>query len=115
MIFITWDDWGGWYDHVVPPNVEDWDPSWAQHHSDEYKTYVGDQFRYGSRVPCLVVGPYAKPGYISHQLNSHVSIPAYIEGLLGLQPLTGRDDASNGMSDCFNYTQTPIPPYQGSY
>lgn len=115
MIFITWDDWGGWYDHVVPPSVEDWDPSWAQHHSDEYKSYLGDQYRYGSRVPCLVVGPYAKPGYISHQLNSHVSIPGYVETLFGLAPLTGRDDASSAMGDCYNYSQTPNPPYQGSY
>src|SRR6266446_8464095 len=56
-IFITWDDWGGWFDHVNPPNVEQW--------SD------GTQFRYGSRVGCLVLSPYAKSGYISGMLHSH--------------------------------------------
>jgi hypothetical protein len=43
VVFITWDDWGGCADHVNPPNVERW--------SD------GTQFRYGSRVPCLVLSP----------------------------------------------------------
>ena len=59
-IFITWDDWGGWFDHVDPPQVEAWTD--------------GTQFRYGSRVPCLVLGPYAKRGHISKSLLSHVSL-----------------------------------------
>jgi phospholipase C len=49
-IFITWDDWGGWYDHVTPPEVEKWTD--------------GTQFRHGTRVGCLVLSPYAKAGYI---------------------------------------------------
>lgn len=92
-IFVTWDDWGGWYDHVDPANVEQW--------SD------GTQFRYGSRVPCLVLSPYAKPGYISHQLNSHVSLVKFCETIFGLQPLNTRDATANGMSDCFDFAQAP--------
>jgi phospholipase C len=111
MIFLTWDDWGGWYDHVTPPNIETWNHAHAQTVHDMYKSYDGQQFRYGSRVPCLVIGPYAKPGYVSSQLNSHVSIPKFVADNFGLQPLTGRDAASNGMTDCFDYTQTPLPPY----
>ncbi|MDQ2713473.1 MAG: hypothetical protein M3Z08_01040 [Chloroflexota bacterium] len=95
-IFITWDDWGGWYDHVEPANVEQW--------SD------GTQFRYGSRVGCLLLSPYAKGGYISKALHSHVSLVKCCETLFGLQPLNARDAASDDMSDCFAFTQPPAPP-----
>src|SRR5262249_51229068 len=50
-IFVTWDDWGGWYDHVMPQPIDAWGP--------------------GPRVPLLVISPYAKPGYISHQQAEH--------------------------------------------
>ena len=59
-VFITWDDWGGWFDHVDPPELEKWTD--------------GTQFRCGSRVPCLVLSPYAKRGYISKNVHSHVSL-----------------------------------------
>ncbi|MBA2284518.1 MAG: hypothetical protein H0W02_03450 [Ktedonobacteraceae bacterium] len=95
-IFITWDDWGGWYDHVEPANVEQW--------SD------GTQFRYGNRVGCLVLSPYAKSGYISKALHSHVSLIKCCETLFGLKPLNARDAASDDMSDCFAFTQQPAPP-----
>lgn len=95
-IFITWDDWGGWYDHVVPPNVESWTD--------------GTQFRYGSRVGCLVLGPYAKRGHISHVLYSHVSLVKFCEKTFGLSPLNARDKAAGDMSDCFDFTQPPGPP-----
>jgi phospholipase C len=108
-IFITWDDWGGWYDHVDPPVVETWDHSYAQRPEDEFTQFDGQPFRYGSRVPCLVVGPYAKPGYISSQLNSHVSLVKFCTTTFGLDSLTDRDAASNGMSDCIDLTQTPNP------
>jgi phospholipase C len=110
MIVVTWDDWGGWYDHVTPPNVEKWDPTHAQHPLDAYPQYAGQQWRYGSRVPCLVVGPYAKRGHVSHQLNSHASIPRLIEDLFSLPHLNTRDASSNGLSDCYDLTQTPNKP-----
>ena len=95
-IFITWDDWGGWYDHVVPPNVEAWTD--------------GTQFRYGSRVGCLVLSPYVKRGYISHVLHSHVSLVKFCETTFGLSPINARDKAADDMSDCFDFTQPPAPP-----
>jgi phospholipase C len=91
-IFITWDDWGGWYDH-----------------EDEFSEFDGDPFRYGSRVPCLVVGPFSKPGHLSHQLNSHVSLVKFCVTTYGLDPLTDRDAAANGMTDCFDFSQSPNP------
>jgi phospholipase C len=109
-IFITWDDWGGWFDHVDPAVVETWDSSRAQHPTEAYPEFDGDPFRYGSRVGCLALSPYAKQGYLSHQLNSHVSLLKFCETVFGLPALNQRDDQSNGMSDCFDFGQQPLPP-----
>ncbi len=109
MIFVTWDDWGGWYDHVEAPNVETWDSRRAQRPADAFPEFDGEQFRYGSRVGCLAIGPYAKPGFISHQLNSHVSLVRFCQSNFGLPPLNTRDGSSNAMTDCFDYTQHPNP------
>jgi Phosphoesterase family len=60
-IFITWDDWGGWADHVKPQRLSNWAGGGP-------KGYRGSQFRYGPRVPCLVLSPYAKQGINSKPL-----------------------------------------------
>jgi len=109
-IFITWDDWGGWYDHVEPPVAEQWQSQHAQRPSDAFPEFNGDPFRYGSRVGCLVLSPYAKSGYISHQLNSHVSIVRFCQKTFNLPPLNQRDGSSNAMSDCFDFNQHPLGP-----
>jgi phospholipase C len=109
-IFITWDDWGGWYDHVEPAVVETWDSAQAQRAADAFPEFDGQPFRYGSRVPCLVLSPYAKSGHLSHQLNSHVSLVRFCQENFGLPPLNRRDAGSNGMSDCFDFAQPPLPP-----
>lgn len=96
VIFITWDDWGGWFDHVDPPIAEHWKD--------------GTQFRYGSRVGCLVLGPYAKQGHISHLRHSHISLVKFCETTFGLKPLNARDTAADDMSDCFDFTRAPAPP-----
>lgn len=95
-IFITWDCWGGWYDHVInPPEVEKWTD--------------GTQFRYGGRVGCIVVSPYTKSGYISHVLHSHISTVKFIETLFGLNAINQRDKSADDFSDCFDFTQKPLP------
>lgn len=109
-IFITWDDWGGWFDHVDPPIVETWDSSHAQRVEDAFPQFNGQPFRYGSRVPCLVISPFAKSGYISRELHSHISLVKFCETCFGLPPLNERDRAASGMSDCFNFDQGPLPP-----
>ena len=93
---LVYDDWGGWFDHVVPPNVQSWTD--------------GTQFRYGSRVGCLVLGPYARRGHISKVLHSHVSLLKFCEATFGLLPLNKRDKAADDMSDCFDFQQPPAPP-----
>jgi phospholipase C len=95
-IFITWDDWGGWYDHVNPPEVEKWTD--------------GTQFRYGGRVPCLVLSPYAKAGFISHARHSHVSLVRFCENAFGLPSLNARTAADDGMAECFDFAQKPLAP-----
>jgi phospholipase C len=95
-IFITWDDWGGWWDHVTPPQLEKWRD--------------GSQFRYGGRVGCLVLSPYARSAHVSHAEVSHVSVVKFCEHQFGLGSLNARTDAADAMSDCFDFSQNPLPP-----
>lgn len=95
-VFLVWDDWGGFYDHVEPPVVE--------------KMEDGTPFRYGYRVPCIVISPYARSGYISHTLYSHVSLLRFAETIFGLEPLTERDAHTSDMLDCFDFEQPALPP-----
>ena len=108
-IFITWDDWGGWYDHVDAPLKDTWKnggPAGAQ--------YANTQFSYGPRVGCLVLSPYAKKGYVSKAFHSHVSLIKFCETTFGVAPLNARDAASDDMSDCFDFKQTPLPAPVGT-
>lgn len=110
-IFITWDDWGGWDDHVDPPNVEQWkhDPQHPEWDGNR-PAWNGTQFRYGSRVGCLVLSPYAKSGYISSVLHSHVSLIKFCETRFGLPPLNARTADADDMSDCFDFARQPAAP-----
>jgi phospholipase C len=96
VLFLVWDDWGGFYDHMEPPTVEPWKD--------------GTPYRYGHRVPCLVISPYARSGYVSHALYSHVSLLHFAERILGLEPLTERDANASDMLDCFDFEQPALPP-----
>jgi phospholipase C len=94
-IIITWDDWGGWYDHVAPKVVND-GTSW------------GSGYVYGFRVPLIVVSPYARAGYISHATHDFGSILKFIEDTFSLPSLGYADAAADNLSDCFNFSQAPI-------
>jgi phospholipase C len=89
-IFIAWDDWGGFYDHVSPPKV--------------------DEFGYGLRVPALVISPYAKQGYIDHTTYSFESWLRLVEERYGVSPMTSRDAQGNDMISAFDFTQQPRQP-----
>jgi phospholipase C len=88
-IFVTWDDFGGWYDHVPPPQV--------------------DGIGLGPRVPLLVISPYAKPGYISDAQGEFSSFDKFIEETFNLPSLGQRDSLANtsDLMDFFNFSQTP--------
>jgi phospholipase C len=88
-IFITWDDWGGFYDHVAPKVI--------------------NSYEYGFRVPLIVVSPYAKAKTISHATHDFGSILKFIEENFGLQSLGNADVSADDFSDCFDFSQTPLP------
>lgn len=88
-VFITWDDYGGFYDHVPPPQL--------------------DAFGLGMRVPCLVIGPYAKKGVVDHTTLEHSSILKFCETVYGLPAMTNRDAQSADFSEAFDFEQAPRP------
>jgi phospholipase C len=96
-IIVTWDDWGGWYDHVPPPKIINDGKSW------------GSGYVYGFRVPLIVISPYARPAYISHVNHDFGSILNFIEQVFRLKSL-GYADAHtvDDLSDCFSFAQTPL-------
>jgi phospholipase C len=94
-IILTWDDWGGWYDHVPPEAIAS-GSSW------------GAGYVYGFRVPMIVMSPYAKPAYISHVTHDFGSILKFIETTFSLPSLGYADAPADDLSDIFNFLQTPI-------
>ena len=109
VIFITWDDWGGWYDHVAPPIVAVGSGDW------------GAGYAYGFRVPLIVVSPYAKPAYVSHVQHDFGSILKFIEEVFNLPSLGYADAYADDLADCFQFTAKPnkfhwiAAPYGADY
>jgi phospholipase C len=89
-VFLTWDDFGGFYDHVAPDNV--------------------DQFGFGPRVPLIIISPFARKGFISHTMYEFSSFLRFAERRFDLAALTSRDTTANDMTDSFDFSQTPLPP-----
>ena len=89
VIILTWDDFGGLYDHVPPP----------------YR----DQFGLGIRVPFLIISPWAVQG-VYHTEVEFASVLRFMEETFRLPSLGGADKFANDMQDAFNYSQTPLPP-----
>lgn len=91
-IIVTYDEFGGFWDHVAPPsgpgsNSDRWGP--------------------GTRVPAIVISPYAKRGFIDSTVYDTTSITAFIEARFGLQPLGTRDQNANPLTNAFDFEQTP--------
>lgn len=91
-IFLTWDDWGGWYDHMAPPQV--------------------DGMGYGFRVPCLIVSPHAKHGVVDHTQADFTSTLKFIETVHSLQSLTTRDASAADLMEAFEFR--PSGPAQAT-
>jgi phospholipase C len=87
---LVYDDWGGWFDHVNPPQV--------------------DNFGYGLRVPGIMVSPYSKKGYIDNTQLDFTSILKFIEFNWGVEPLASRDTSANTFMNAFDFTQAARPP-----
>ena len=90
-IIIMWDESGGFYDHVTPPQV--------------------DNLGFGFRVPAIVISPWSRSGVVVHTQYDQTSPLALLETKFGLPALTPRDGSSNSMLDCFDFAQTPLPPH----
>lgn len=88
VVFLTWDDFGGFYDHVPPPVV--------------------DRFGFGPRVPLLIISPWVKKGHISHTTLEFSSLLKFVETRFGMSPLTQRDAGAHDMSDSFDFNQSPL-------
>lgn len=86
-ILVTWDDWGGFYDHVAPP--------------------IYNSYEFGFRVPLIVISPYAKQGYVSHETHDFGSILRFIEDTFDLPTLGYADSHADALEDCFDYFQPP--------
>ncbi|HYG98211.1 MAG TPA: alkaline phosphatase family protein [Terriglobales bacterium] len=82
-LIVLWDESGGWWDHVPPPQV--------------------DQEGYGMRVPLLVISPHAKRNYVSHVQLDNVSVLKFIQENWGLPPLNSRNQAATGLDDLFAF------------
>ncbi len=105
-IVVLWDDWGGWYDGVAPPQLD----------------FVG----LGIRVPCIIISPYARAGYVSHTQYEFGSVLKFIEETFGLPSLGPAsrgytDTRAHSLADSFDFKQKPrafqpIPaPYPPAY
>jgi phospholipase C len=96
-VVVVWDDWGGWYDHVAPPQLD----------------YTG----LGFRVPMLVVSPYAKAGYVSHTQYEFGSILKFVEDTFDLGRLGTTDKRATSISDVFDFNAAPrkFKPIRAKY
>ena len=103
-LFVTYDEHGGLFDHVPPPeacppgdmpaNVDPGDPA-------------GDFDRYGVRVPMMVVSPFAKKHFVSHEVYDHTSILRFVEARFVLPAITERDANARAPWDMFDFAGAP--------
>ena len=89
-IVLTWDDFGGFYDHVPPPHV--------------------DLYGLGPRVPTIIISPWVKPGYIDSRTYEFSSVLKFAERVYDLPTLHERDARANDMLGAFDFDQEPNPP-----
>jgi phospholipase C len=85
----TYDDWGGWYDHVRPPRV--------------------DAYGYGFRAPAILVSPYARKGYVDSTTLDFTSMLKFIEQNWSLKPLASRDRSAKTFMNAFDFAAAPRP------
>ncbi|HEX3765411.1 MAG TPA: alkaline phosphatase family protein [Kofleriaceae bacterium] len=101
VILFTMDDFGGWYDHVAPPRQYGLDPA--------------HPYGLGFRLPLIVISPYARPGFVFHEVSEQASIPRFIERVFGAPALSTLDPAAqdgeaNDLLGALDFAQAPLPP-----
>jgi len=105
-MFLTYDEHGGYYDHVAPPAAPKPDNIAPMLQPGDTPAAFD---RYGIRVPAMVISPYAKKHYVSHTVYDHTSILHFIETRFGLPTLTNRDKAADPMLGMFDFTKASNP------
>lgn len=103
VLVISYDEWGGFFDHVRPPRFP-----------DDHNSAPGgpnDHGQAGFRVPTIVFGPQARRGYVGHQVYDHTSVLKMVEWRFGLAPLTARDRAARNLAEVLDFSAPrPAPP-----
>jgi phospholipase C len=99
-MFLTYDEAGGFFDHVPPPNT-----CVARQQDSKF-------FELGTRVPLIAISPWARRHYVSKTVHQHTSITRFIEAVFGLGALTARDANSDALLDMFDFAcpPAPVPP-----
>jgi phospholipase C len=117
VLIITWDEHGGFFDHAIPPAaVAPGDTTPTDSHNQHGFTFQ----QYGPRVPAVVISPWIPKNTVDHRLYDHSSIPATVEKLFGMAPLTERDAAANTLLPLFSLDEprsdapTTLPSPMGS-
>jgi phospholipase C len=90
VIIVTYDENGGFWDHVAPPKVDRWGP--------------------GARVPTVIISPFARAGFVDHTVYDTTSILAFIEHRWGLLPLGARDGAAADLRNAFDFGLGGVAP-----
>ena len=90
LLIVTFDEWGGFFDHVPPPAAPDVKPEYAQR---------------GFRVPCLLISPFARRRRVAHGVYDHTSILKLVEWRWGLEPLSVRDAQANNIASALDFSK----------
>jgi phospholipase C len=93
LLIVTFDEWGGFFDHVTPPAANDVKPEYQQR---------------GFRVPCLLISPFARRGFVAHGVYDHTSILRLVEWRWGLAPLSTRDAGANNLAGALDFSHRDL-------
>ncbi len=115
-VIIAWDDSDGWYDHVMPPIVNQSNTP-LDFLCGSRTDGPGARCGYGPRLPLLVISPYAKENYVSHALTDQTSILRFIEdnwlGGKRISPISF-DNIAGSLDDMFDFSPAPTCAGSGS-
>jgi len=108
VLVINYDEWGGFFDHVAPPLAPV--PTATRAAGISEGINVNDPLfgLLGFRTPNLIVSPFARRGYVSHEYFDHTSVLRMIEWRFGLQPLTARDQTANNLADVLDFAHPNV-------
>ena len=90
LLIVTFDEWGGFFEHVSPPAANDVKPEYQQR---------------GFRIPCLLISPYARRAHVAHGVYDHTSILKLVEWRWGLAPLSMRDAEAANLAAALDFSR----------